>query len=177
MDRPLATKGRAKIPRFMQEEILSEFKRKFSDGNKLALPAVIWWCFYYGCPVPRWATEAYCGACLDISRFKAASWDDVLGRAHPKGRKLGARRKRSAIAAPLFLEGRRLEKEMPVDDRLFEKLGKQFKVSPAAAKRIFYDLDLNDTANPIRLAIKTVEEALGPKGNWKRRAFSQKTQK
>ena len=51
-------------------------------------------------------------------------------------------RGKSAIAAPLFIEGHRMAKGMPTDDRLFEKLGKKFKVSAATAKRIFYERDL-----------------------------------
>jgi hypothetical protein len=117
------------------------------------------YCLEFRRPIPEWARDAF----LEAYYILPKSWDDVFGPPIPKGANLAVARRRSKIGCQLYLEVKRSNAEgTPIDDGLFETVGKQFNVSGATAKRMYYDFPLQITW-PKSLTDKSIpkeEEAL-----------------
>lgn len=63
-----------------------------ADGS--GLMNCIYLCAWHGVAMPRWLAREFMRRYRDVRQFRAASWDEVLGRPHPKGVQLAAARKR-----------------------------------------------------------------------------------
>src|SRR5215203_1356970 len=46
------------------------------------------------CPVPEWATRAFCKAVQSVQEADVGSWDTAFGRPYPKGTRLSTVRRR-----------------------------------------------------------------------------------
>ena len=56
----------------------------FAAGNQFALLLAIRNCARWGQPIPSWAARGFDAAFLRVYRGECGSWDDVLGRPHPR---------------------------------------------------------------------------------------------
>ena len=111
-------------------------EQKFKAGDKSQLILAMKYCLEFRRPIPEWARDAF----LEAYYILPKSWDDVFGPPIPKGANLAVARRRSKIGCQLYLEVKRSNAEgTPIDDGLFETVGKQFNVSGATAKRMYYD--------------------------------------
>jgi hypothetical protein len=114
-------------------------EQKFKAGDKSQLLLAMKDCLELRGPIPQWAQDAF----LEAYYILPKSWDDVFGPPIPKGTNLEAARRKSKIGLQLYLEVKRLNAEgTPIDDGLFETVGKQFSVSGGTAKRMYYDSSL-----------------------------------
>jgi hypothetical protein len=108
---------------------------EFRAGRKAALFETMYFCIGADAPLPVWAKVAF----LEAYDSKPRSWDEAFGRPVPKGKSAAKARKLGAIELKLWFRVREMHKAgVPIDDGMFEKVGKEFKVSLADAKRIYY---------------------------------------
>jgi hypothetical protein len=113
-------------PFFDKEEI------RFRGGDKQALLSTVVLCLYLEQPVPRWARDAL----WDVYNNRPKSWDDAFGPPLPKGKSASAAHRHREIASGIVVDVGRAK--APIDDDLFKRVGKKYKVSGATAKRIYY---------------------------------------
>lgn len=92
-------------------------------------------------PLPEWAAEAYIEGYDIVVRDKAKSWDHAFGHPYPKGTHPNAHKKREKHGLPIWNEINSILVAMPdtpIDEALFEKVGKKYGVGKTRASEYFY---------------------------------------
>ncbi len=92
--------------------------------------------------VPDWASKAYIEAFRSIERMKVRSWDQAFGPPFKKGVHLHEAAQRQRLAPAVFAEVREvlaLDPASPIDDGLFEQVGKRFGIGKTLAKELYYE--------------------------------------
>ena len=106
-------------------------------GDPMALFTAIFICATHKLPLPDWAVAAFVSGYQKVSGYDAASWDEVFGRPHPKGRKLWATKQESK---KMFLVWKRVEELRQQDGRIGEKAWRtvcdEFGIELTLCKRI-----------------------------------------
>ena len=131
----------SKADRYPAEYFEKMLKRSFEAGNKSVLLYTIYACLESGQPAPKWLRAAFMNAYeAAVFRFEIRSWDEVFGRPVAKGAHLPTERKRARLrwtiierVKALKAGGKRIDKD------LFEKVGKELKISGTTASDIYYD--------------------------------------
>lgn len=120
---------------------LANAKQAFDAGNKSAALKAVSVCFEHDLAVPTWASDALVAVQKAIDEYQARSWDEVLGRPHPKGKHLAAQRKRMRLRAKIHwavLEAVG-DHARPIDECLFEEIGSRFSVGKTLAAELYYE--------------------------------------
>jgi hypothetical protein len=117
---------------------MAYLERQFKGGRKRAVLDVLLICV---CsvpqkPVPVWANRALAKAIHDVAMAKAASWDQVFGKPHPR-RKIPQLRKQRAIQWKVFERVMELRRKKPKPRDIFQIVADEFKIGRDAAKRHF----------------------------------------
>jgi hypothetical protein len=94
---------------------------RFKAGTEAALARMILQCAATSQPMPAWAADAYVEGFTAILYGKLASWDDVFGRAHPKGRH------RKSVQIDLMAHEVYCQ-VCNIDNVLFERVGRKLGV-------------------------------------------------
>lgn len=117
-------------------------RRDYEAGDPLALLGAVTICGEYGLLIPEWAAEALSSAFYRVEQFEAKSWDEAFGAPHPKGKHLDrarkSREKGPAIYARIMDIVHDENPTPPIDDALFERVGKEFGLSRSKANNLFY---------------------------------------
>jgi hypothetical protein len=119
------------------KETLERYKREYDKGDKSYLMHTVFVCMAHDVTVPQWA--------------KSAFWSRLHARAEK--------------AEAVFDRIEELRKTMPVDPALFERVGKEFHVSEATAKAIYYDAGVRariSDRNTDREVNELMHKELGP---------------
>lgn len=120
-------------------ERLEDERKKFEQGDKMALLAAIRTCANHDLPLPRWASRAFVVAYDRVLNCKLGSWDDAFGRPYPKGSHLSALRKRRLYTMPVRMAVTRAsESGRPIDETLFEEIGQQFGLGKTLTMELYY---------------------------------------
>ena len=97
-------------------------------------------CFLTNKAVPKELSDAFVERYLRGRKGEIRSWDEVFGRPVAKGAHLPTERKRARLrwtiierVKALKAGGKRIDKD------LFEKVGKELKISGTTASDIYYD--------------------------------------
>ena len=70
-------------------------------------------------------------------RYDVKTLDQAFG-IERKGERISDRKLRESLKAPVALEVSRLQEKLPIDEALFELVGKKFKIPMGTARDIYY---------------------------------------
>jgi len=118
--------------------LLAHTKRELAQGNRRPLLNALGFCLDYDIPIPEWLAEAFSDALSAVDSFEARSWDDVFGKPH-HGRKIAAKGRQKKLRMLVWHRVQTLSATRPIDQGLFEQVGKGLGISGAVAKRLYYD--------------------------------------
>jgi hypothetical protein len=116
-------------------------RERFEAGDKAALLWVIMICAQTNWRMPEWAREAFYEIYWTAASGEIESWDDLFGKPWGPGQQ------RAAVTnhkAPYIWRRVRLlhtKEDAPIDNELFERVGKEFGVSRSVASRLYYGLE------------------------------------
>jgi hypothetical protein len=102
-------------------EVLEILRAQFESGDKSRLLYAIYQCCLLRRPMPAWLQKAFIDAHNSATGYEIKSWDDAFGPPHPKK---GAREKRRYFEFSDKIMQHIKEREMPLDEKLFEKIGR-----------------------------------------------------
>jgi hypothetical protein len=125
-------------------------ERKFLEGDKGSLLYTLFLFLQYGRTPPEWACKEFVAAV----RSNPNSWDAVFDR--PKKRKQWGKGVKEA-----FIAGRKLHRELPINDKFFERLAVELKTSAATAKRRYYYLNSRQCSKRFSIMIGRPRRDLG----------------
>jgi hypothetical protein len=115
-------------------------KREIEHGNKSVLLKAMHQCLIMKRPLPEWLRLAFLQAYQSAYPYEVKSWDEIFGPPHPKGAHLKTRKQHFELRFPIWSRVQELAKSGEnIDKGLFEKVGKEFKVSGTTASAIYYD--------------------------------------
>jgi hypothetical protein len=98
-------------------------------------------CANHQLPLPHWAANAYIKAYDTVNNARAKSWNSVFGNPFPKGQHLSAIRKKRILSVAVWNEItliRKMNPETPIDESLFEEVGKKFCLGKTLAREYYY---------------------------------------
>jgi hypothetical protein len=111
---------------------------KYHAGDRTALMKMIYWSARLGLLIPQWAAAELVQRC-DLAWFgHFRLWDDVLGPLHPKGTDLAnLRRRQQSVAIYLRCRDIKEQEGAPIDDGLFERVGKEFGMKKTLCSELY----------------------------------------
>jgi hypothetical protein len=109
-------------------EVLEILKEIFDGGNKWPLLYAIHQCLLLKRPLPEWLRLAFLDAYDSATGYEIKSWDDAFGRPHPKGAHIEKQKRHLKLRYVIVQRVEELRSEMPVDKKLFEKIGKELGI-------------------------------------------------
>jgi hypothetical protein len=90
--------------------------------------------------LPEWLRVAFLRAYDSATGYEIKSWDDAFGRPHPKHTHLQKERRKLQSRSDIIRRVEELASEMPTDERLFEKVGKELGIGGSTTvKDIYYE--------------------------------------
>jgi hypothetical protein len=131
------------IPAFARSWRASELpacERDFRNGDRMALAHAIAICASASPrrALPKWAALAFVAGYSGIIHYRSDSWESIFGPARPKGQHLAALRKESQKSLEVWSEIQlRHEAGTPIDDELFEAVGKKNGIGKTVVKEYF----------------------------------------
>lgn len=124
--------------------LLARIEQDFIAGHPRALFIAIRTCARFGVAMPPWAATAFLARMNAIDSMQASSWDEAFGSPWPKGKHLKTAREGLSIKYPIYM--RIMEehdkadnngKKTPIDDLLFERIGKEFDVNRSRCRELY----------------------------------------
>jgi hypothetical protein len=116
------------IPASIEAIALEEYRTGYEAGKKADLLRAIRFCLDQEIIPPDWIVRAFAAATNRWFSLRAKTLDDAFGIKYPKGAHLNASRKRRALTpAVLVAVGNARAEGRPVDDDLFEEIGKSLR--------------------------------------------------
>lgn len=115
--------------------------RKNYEEDRYQLMTAIRICANHNLPLPDWAADAFIKAYDTVNNARAKSWNTVFGNPYPKGTHLSALRKRRMKKFAVWNEITlilKTEPDIPVDEYLFETVGKKFGLGKTLASEYYY---------------------------------------
>jgi hypothetical protein len=113
--------------------------KRFDVGDGEALLDAIDGCARSGMALPLWAAEAFCGRYVSWVQFEARTLDEAFGVTR-KGMHVASQNQRERLRLHVVLLVIQLHEEgMPIDDKLFAKVGADFGIGGARVKAIYYE--------------------------------------
>ena len=133
--RPAQTSGAA---RSWQAAELKACERDYRNGDRMALAHAVAVCATLRRALPKWAARAFVAGYSGIINYRSDSWDSIFGPAKPKGQHLTALRTQSQKSLNVWGQIQlRHEAGTPIDDELFEAVGKENGIGKTVAKRYY----------------------------------------
>jgi hypothetical protein len=122
-------------------EEISGLKVAFDRGDKVALFAAMKNCAQHGLVMPEWVSRAFLAGYRKVISYRVGSWDEAFGRPHPKGKHLDNLREDREKQVAIAIHIRRLVRSegRPIDDALFEEVGKKFGMAKTRCNRLYYE--------------------------------------
>lgn len=127
-------------PNLISARVIELRHEQFAAGEDWALLDAIDLCIRSGQPVPVWAANAFGKRYLDWRCFRATTLDAAF-KVEREGQRLVRRAQREQLKPRVVLEVIRLrrDKNLPLDVRLFERVGGKLGISAGRARAIYYD--------------------------------------
>lgn len=111
--------------------------RSNKEEGKRALIQSMAVCVKMDIPWPQWVKDGF----LDAYSKAAGSWDEVFGRPLPPRKKASKKQHWDKFQLRVFrlVRERNTKKNEPIDEVLFEKVGKKIGISGSNAREMYYD--------------------------------------
>jgi hypothetical protein len=121
-------------------------KEQIKEGDGFEVLSCIRWCINHGLVAPIWLCKEFNKRYDSVLNLKAKSWDDKLsfGKPYKKSFNLNAAKKEKYKKFTVHAEVIRLlnsRPKPPIDDGLFELVGKQFGIGKTLAKEYYYKVE------------------------------------
>lgn len=122
------------------EPALEQERARAEAGDKRAVLRAIYICSIYNMPMPDWTRRTFQAAYDAILNVDAKSWDEVFGRAFPKGVHWNELKKHVELKDAVYREMclANIEGEPSTDDT-FAKVAKKLETSAGKVKALFYE--------------------------------------
>jgi hypothetical protein len=122
--------------------------RDYQSGNKRHLFDTIYFCAANKRKLPDWAREMIIMAHLRSRYGRLKSWEEIFGKPFPGKSRKGILTKARAlevwIAVRQRVEKRQSTKDQPIDEGLFEEVGKELGVGGhSTVSKLYYQVDKN----------------------------------
>ncbi len=127
--------------RWVAAQELKQLYEACRAGDSAAVIEALYLCSLNSLPIPRWCEFEFLAAYRKVRQYKAASWDDVFGKPHPKGTHLKAKRELWEKGSQVYYrieEILRNEPETPIDGSLFERVGREFAIGAKTKTEMIY---------------------------------------
>lgn len=134
-------KGLGPLLRYANAMRLKELYEIYKTGNIHAIIEAVAVCSLFSLPIPFWCAKAFREGYTKVGYYEAQSWEDVFGRAHPKGTHLSAKKdeiKKMAAIYKRVSEIKAKNPETPIDESFFEVIGKEYGVCRSLANKYYY---------------------------------------
>jgi hypothetical protein len=125
---------------------VEQCRKKFEAGEERVVLDAIDLCARAGLPMPIWLVDAFCERYEKWRLFQAKSLDDAFGARRRKGVHIKRAAERAKLQPRVMLSVLRLRrkkrpdgKPVPIDEALFERVGKELKIGKSLANEIYYD--------------------------------------
>jgi hypothetical protein len=115
-------------------------QRAFERGDRLALFSAVALAMDTDTAVPEWAKQAFFAGYEQVCRDEVRSWDAAFGAPVPKGVHLATRRQRHRRLMAAYAIRREHQAGAPLDDTLFERVGRKFNFGKTACKQAYYHI-------------------------------------
>jgi hypothetical protein len=121
---------------------IEDCRKRFKAGDPKALLEAIDYCARSGSAMPLWLGEAVCARFDSWFRYEVKSLDQAFD-VERKGERISNRQSRERLKPRVAWEVSRLHREenLPVDETLFDLVGRTFGVSMRTARAIYYSDD------------------------------------
>ena len=118
---------------------IEDCRKRFEAGDPKSLIEAIDFCARSGTAMPSWLGEAACARFDRWFRYEAKSLDQAFG-VERKGERISNRKLRERLKPRVAWEVSRLhrEEELPIDEALFERVGKMLDVPMGTVRDIYY---------------------------------------
>jgi hypothetical protein len=147
---------------------LLELRARFEAGDKGVILRAVAECARMDKVMPEWLVQAFLTAWRDVIHYKAKSWDEVFGRAHPKGMNLRAARKKWTLKyAVQNAVNEESKKGRSINDELFAEIGKRFNIGVTLAKE--YNAERMTLPREVRALLAPFRNPAAAKAKRKRR--------
>lgn len=139
-----ADDGMEEFKQYTQEaalEFLPDLEAAFKAGDRFALFQAISECALHDLALPDWVATAFLEGYYSVINFRSGSWDDAFGRPYKKGLHVDQARTRRESRLKVFLCARQIlssEPNLPIDEDLFERVGRECGVSRSVASQLYY---------------------------------------
>jgi hypothetical protein len=121
-------------------EVLEILQKRLEDGDKWALLYAIHQCLLLKRPLPEWLRLAFLRAYDSKTGYEIKSWDDAFGRPHTKGTHVHKEKRNLQLRYDIIRRVEELASEMPIDEHLFEKVGKDLGIGGSTTvSDIYYE--------------------------------------
>lgn len=115
------------------------YENEYLAGETQALMKCINFCCANKLVMPNWAAEAFHQGYTKVMNYEARSWDTVFGRPHKKGMHLKEQRCDEDKQLIHKCVRELINQGYPIDEGLFETVGKRFGSKGREIRDIYYD--------------------------------------
>ena len=122
-------------------EALDELEQSFKEGHEGVLMQAIEACAISDVSLPDWLAAAVIERTRAMLWGRVDSWDKVFPPPFKKGTRLSKVEPNAVLATKISLriaEIRRATPRVPLDNELFESVGKEFGVSRSQCSKLYY---------------------------------------
>jgi hypothetical protein len=121
------------------DRAIKDCRKRFEAGEAAALLDALDYCARSGTAMPLWLAEAYCSRYISWRTYEVKTLDQAFG-VERKGERIPERRKRILLEPRVAMEVDKLHRQekLPIDEALFERVGKRLKIGPGMARDIYY---------------------------------------
>lgn len=121
---------------------LERLRIQFEAGDKMALFAAIRKCANHDLVMPEWVAMAFIRGYDAVLNLRARSWDKAFGQPYHNGMHLRDGRFRREKRFLVWCEVRRRTQDgQPIDERLFEEVGKDLGMKRSLASKLYYEAE------------------------------------
>jgi hypothetical protein len=125
-------------------QYINESRKRIEDGDGFEVLACIRRCVTSGLIAPKWLGMEFNKRYDTVLNCRAKSWDDAIafGMPYKKGTNISALRKKRILSFAVYNEIRsrlRLNSNIPIDEGLFESVGKKFNLGKTLTSEYYYE--------------------------------------
>jgi|CXWL01.1.fsa_nt_gi hypothetical protein len=134
----LGDEERRKMFAGIYEMAFDVYEKEYLAGDTQALMKCMDFCCTKKLVIPNWAAEAFSEGYTKVSNHEARSWDTVFGKPH-KGKHLNEQRCDEDKQLIHKCVRELINQGDPIDEGLFEKVGKRFRSQGREIRDIYYE--------------------------------------
>jgi hypothetical protein len=118
---------------------IEQLKSAYDDGYSFALLDAVAQCALRDLVMPDWVWRGFLDRFRSVTQFKVKTLDEAFGTCLPKNAKLSAHRQAREKGLSAYFEVERQHKAGdPIDERLFQSVGKTMGISGSKIRDYYY---------------------------------------